>query len=67
MGEDALSEWPPLAQQAEAEPRDADRTIPVAQKPSAPIHPAKLASAVVPRKITPNGTSRGRQRMGKNN
>ena len=30
MREDVLSEWPPLAQQAEAEPRDADRTIPVA-------------------------------------
>lgn len=33
MREDALPEWPPLAQQAEAEPRDADRAMPVAQKP----------------------------------
>jgi hypothetical protein len=30
MREDVLSEWPPLAQQAEAEPRDTDRAIPVA-------------------------------------
>jgi hypothetical protein len=30
MREDGLSEWPPLAQQAEAEPRDTDRAIPVA-------------------------------------
>ena len=67
MREDALSERPPLAQQAEAKPRDADRAIPVAQKPSAPVHPADLRPAVVPRKITPNGTPRGRQRMGKNN
>jgi len=33
--QDVLSERPPLAQQVEAEPRDADRAIPVAQKPSA--------------------------------
>ena len=67
MGEDALPEWPPLPQQAEAEPRDADRAMSVAQKPSAPVHTANLRPTVVPRKITPNGTPTGRQRMGKNN
>jgi hypothetical protein len=41
--------------------------MPVAQKPSAPVHTANLRPTVVPRKITPNGTPTGRQRMGKNN
>jgi len=67
MREDALSEWPPLAQQAKAKPRDADRAILVARKPSAPVHPAGLRPAVVPRKITPNDTPSDRQRMGKKN
>src|SRR5262245_19356505 len=64
MREDALSERPPLAQQAEAEPDDANCAIPVAQKASAPLHAADPRSAVVPLKFTPNDNPHDRQRMG---
>jgi hypothetical protein len=66
MREDVLSERPPLAQQAEAEPDDASRALPVAQEPFAPRHPADLRPVVVSRKITPTGGRRSPQRLGSN-
>jgi hypothetical protein len=53
MREDVLSEGPPFAQQAEAEPDGANCAIPAVQKTSASLHPADPRFAVLPLKIHP--------------